>query len=475
MNLDIIPNGAIKRVHVSQNDIGRTLTFELFNNSTSYTVPSGATVKIQGTKPSGFGFSETCTVSGNTVTVDTTEEMTDEYGYIDTELSISYSDVVIGTSNFVLAVEKNPHPDTTTDGTQVTALTLSARIDALEEDVAELQSGTGLTEDIKQALLDCFEHVAWIDANGQTYYDALEEALYPPANLVSISCVYTQSGTVYDTDTLDSLKSDLVVTAHYDNNTTQTVTSYTLSGTLTEGTSTITVSYGGKTTTFTVAVTHATVQMTVTNDLWLCSTSNSTTTTNENEPYIATLTPNIGWTFSNVTVTMGGVDITSTAYSNGVVSIANVTDDIVIMAEAGYADLTNVAFPYRWYGTSDGTNRRLTLESRTNTLALYTTNPDNYSVNNSGITNAYPVSVPSDAVYITVVNPNGFSRNIAGADASGVSTTSYMSITDNVKTLISDITYSYKRYFGVNITSVNGANPTASSDVSSFKMLFERS
>ena len=78
------------------------------------------------------------------------------------------------------------------------------------------------------------------------------------ATLSSISAVYTQGGTVYDTDTLDSLKTDLVVTAHYSDSTTSTVasTDYTLSGTLTEGTSTITVSYGGKATTFNVTVTH---------------------------------------------------------------------------------------------------------------------------------------------------------------------------------------------------------------------------
>lgn len=73
----------------------------------------------------------------------------------------------------------------------------------------------------------------------------------------SISAVYTQGGTVYDTDTLDSLKTDLVVTAHYRDSSTQTIPAadYTLSGTLTAGTSTITVSYGGKTTTFSVTVT----------------------------------------------------------------------------------------------------------------------------------------------------------------------------------------------------------------------------
>lgn len=75
--------------------------------------------------------------------------------------------------------------------------------------------------------------------------------------LTGITATYTQSGTVYDTDTLDSLKSDLVVTANYSDGTSTTVTDYTLSGTLTEGTSTVTVSYGGKTATFNVTVTEA--------------------------------------------------------------------------------------------------------------------------------------------------------------------------------------------------------------------------
>ena len=75
------------------------------------------------------------------------------------------------------------------------------------------------------------------------------------ATLTSISAVYTQSGTVYDTDDLDDLRDDLVVTAYYDDSTSAVVSDYTLSGTLTEGTSTITVVYGGKTAAFSVAVT----------------------------------------------------------------------------------------------------------------------------------------------------------------------------------------------------------------------------
>lgn len=85
--------------------------------------------------------------------------------------------------------------------------------------------------------------------------------LIAQATVTSISAVYTQSGTVYDTDSLDSLKTDLVVTATYSDSSSATVPSadYTLSGSLTAGTSTITVSYGGKTTTFTVTVTGLTL------------------------------------------------------------------------------------------------------------------------------------------------------------------------------------------------------------------------
>lgn len=334
MNINIVPNGAIKRVHVSQNDIGRTLTFNLFNDSLAYTVPTGATVKIQGTKPSGFGFSETCTVSGNTVTIDTTEAMTDEFGYIEAELQITNSGDVLGTSNFILAVERNPHPSNTTDGTQITAQSLQSQIDDLRDEIES--GGSGLTDDIKQALLNCFAHVAWIDEDGQDYYDALESALYPPANLTSISCVYTQSGTVYDTDSLDSLKSDLVVTAHYDDSSTRTVTTYTLSGTLTEGTSTITVLYGGQTTTFDVTVTQATVQYTITNNLTDCTNSNSNTTINELSSYVGTLTAISGYVMSDVTVTMGNSDITSSVYdsSTGEITISSVTGNIVITAVA---------------------------------------------------------------------------------------------------------------------------------------------
>lgn len=124
--------------------------------------------------------------------------------------------------------------------------------------IGATDAATSIPDNVKQALLACFENVAWATEDGQQYYDALEESLYPPAGLLSVSAVFEQGETIiYDTDSLDVLKPMLTVTANYDNGTSKTVTDYTLSGTLTVGTSTITVSYGGKTTTFDVVVSEA--------------------------------------------------------------------------------------------------------------------------------------------------------------------------------------------------------------------------
>ena len=413
-NINLIPQYTyLGNLYFSQNDVGREATINLMDGSTEYTIPTGAAVKLQATKPSGLGFSVSCTYSGNVVTVVSTATMTDEAGRFPCELQVTNNGVVLGSANFMFNVERNPHPNGTTDGTAESIL--NDITVAYNHAMDQIENAGGLTVAIKNALLNCFQKVAWIDEHGQDYYDALADELFAvtgitlnsstllfsslgstqqltaslipststatvswassdstvatvsssglvtsvangsatitasvgsvsatcsvsvavatvtsisavlnggtfyvgdpvddikpyltvtatysdsstqtvpsgsytlsgslandgentitvtyegvsttvsvtaiSAELVSISAVYTQSGTVYDTDTLDSLKADLVVTATYDDSSTETVPSadYTLSGTLTTGTSVITVSYAGFTTTFNVTVTH---------------------------------------------------------------------------------------------------------------------------------------------------------------------------------------------------------------------------
>ena len=73
---------------------------------------------------------------------------------------------------------------------------------------------------------------------------------------------------------------------------------------------------------------------TITNTLTHVTNSNAAQSAEENTAYTGTLTADQWYAISAVTVTMGGTDITATAYSNGEISIQNVTGNIVITATA---------------------------------------------------------------------------------------------------------------------------------------------
>lgn len=132
-NVNMIPDNSFPRIYLSQYDVGREMSFKLCDGSVSYTVPTGATVKLKGTKPSGFGFTETCTVSGSTATISSTAGMTDEYGAIACELVVEKTGLILGSTNLLLIVEKSAHPEGTTDGSQETVIpTLTLLVERVE-------------------------------------------------------------------------------------------------------------------------------------------------------------------------------------------------------------------------------------------------------------------------------------------------------------------------------------------------------
>lgn len=111
-------------------------------------------------------------------------------------------------------------------------------------------------ESVKVALLNLLAKVAYIDNKGQVYFEELQRALYAGPDVETITAVFDQGqNVIYDNDSLEDLRQYLTVTANYKNGTSAEVEEYTLIGTLEAGTSEITVFYGGKTDTFTAAVT----------------------------------------------------------------------------------------------------------------------------------------------------------------------------------------------------------------------------
>lgn len=72
----------------------------------------------------------------------------------------------------------------------------------------------------------------------------------------------------------------------------------------------------------------------ITNNLTNCTTSNPAVEVMNGNPYTATITAISGYKLNTVIVKMNGVDITSTAYSDGKINISAVTGAVVITATA---------------------------------------------------------------------------------------------------------------------------------------------
>lgn len=165
----------------------------------------------------------------------------------------------------------------------------------------------------KRALLNLLQHVAYDHATDIQYYNALESELFPDATLESITAVFNQGqNTVWSDDSLDTLNQYLTVTAYFSDQTSAIVTGYTLQGTLDSATSTITVLYNGKTTTFTVAVTL------VGSTNYAGSLSNWTLTTTPTAAYsngVITFKYQTTSSFNNNNYSMWGFDCKETLWS----------------------------------------------------------------------------------------------------------------------------------------------------------------
>jgi hypothetical protein len=77
-----------------------------------------------------------------------------------------------------------------------------------------------------------------------------------------------------------------------------------------------------------------TVWYKVTSELSNCTLISSSTSIEEGKPFTATIAPDEHCSISSIVITMGGVDITASCYSDGQINISSVTGDIVIAAKA---------------------------------------------------------------------------------------------------------------------------------------------
>lgn len=175
----------------------------------------------------------------------------------------------------------------------------------------------------------------------------LSEAVYGSDQTANIKLLYKELSNVKPVSITATLASRALVgmqyseltfeiTATFDDESTSTTTDgyrVTTTGTVHSGSNTVTVSYRGVTTNVTFEAEQV-VTHTITYNLTDVSSSNMVSVVVDGAYYSTTLSVKTDYDFNGCTVTMGGVDITSSVYGNMEILIPEVTGDVVITASA---------------------------------------------------------------------------------------------------------------------------------------------
>lgn len=223
-------------------------------------------------------------------------------------------------------------------------------ISSLSDEMEQLkQTGAGLSTEAIDKLEEVGNYLVYTTANGGSKWTELIAILRNGSSGGGSSETVPATGITLDKTTLsftDSTSQTLTATVEPSNSTDSvtwetsdagvaTVSSGVVSP-VSNGSCTITAKAGSYSASceVTVSVETEIVTYTITNNLTNVSTDNPVTTITENSPYEANLTPDTDYEFDSVTVTMGGVDITSDVYADGAIVISAATGNIVITASA---------------------------------------------------------------------------------------------------------------------------------------------
>ena len=238
------------------------------------------------------------------------------------------------------------------DGTTYTSAgeAVRSQFSELKSQIDQLEA---IPHAVKMAMDTILQNV--IFKNTEVYTDelAVVHNWATAVNLLSISAVFDSgTDTIYTDDTLEDLKQYLTVTASYDDGTTLEVTTYTLSGVLNEGQSAITVTYDGKTASFSVTVVAPLYSLPNVAETSL--TSGGKTSTIKIEDGLITMAGNLG---TVIYVEENGTASTNTNPSNKWFTVEEGTDILYEMRDITWTNSSGArAVQAKWRNADDTGN-----------------------------------------------------------------------------------------------------------------------
>lgn len=144
-NINMVSGGMPLVIHIGQYDSDFSLVFNLVNSKGAFTLQSGTTAEIRGTKTDGNGYSADATidVSNSTVTISGSAQMTAAAGFNTFELVLKKSNKVLSTANFILDVER-----AAMDAGTITSDSVLKELNAI---IAGAETATAAAEDAREA------------------------------------------------------------------------------------------------------------------------------------------------------------------------------------------------------------------------------------------------------------------------------------------------------------------------------------
>lgn len=293
IKIDLLKPGVKPMVNAMQADENsRVLEITLNANGSAWEIPTGVSFSVAYKKPDGTkGLYDTMpdgssasSADGNVVSIRLAPQMLTAPGAVTASVIISAGDQRISTFPIIVNVIQNPavgavgsedyfYSSVIGNLDDLKTTNKTNLVSAINEIFSTGGSNSGQNVALSTAQINALDGMFRVCAyDGNTDYDAAYEAFRvafglsdsggeeepdtpvepdePEVTLTSISAVYSGGDVPVGTAVADL--TGIVVTAHYSDGTSKTVTGYTLSGSIAEGENTVTVSYQGKTAAFSV-------------------------------------------------------------------------------------------------------------------------------------------------------------------------------------------------------------------------------
>lgn len=361
INVDLIRNSIQNPIDIVQGDSARSLEFVLKTGKQKWKVPENATALIRYSKPDyTSGVYDTLpdgsiayTIKGNCVTVALAPQVTTAIGPVRLAISVICGHEEITTFSIPINVVACPGariensedylnihrfvPITGWAPDMYLGTDAEGRVIAKPMDLGKNR----LTEEQISALDHLFQAVAYVKSDVSKEYTAFQHAfgIGIPATAIRLSPTelkFTANGSQKVDAVVEPAETTDVLIWSTDNDQVAVVENGIVTP-VGNGNCKIEAHAGSVSAACTVNVSVSNiVTYTVTSSLKNCTSDNSTVSVVQGEAYTAQLTADQGYTMDGalVQVSVGGIDVTDTAYSAGRIDIRDVTGDIAITASA---------------------------------------------------------------------------------------------------------------------------------------------